>query len=106
MDDPTQWWHDRRGATLWFLAVEGEEIAGFVLGGPDGYVSDLGVRPAWRGRGLGSALLGHAFDAFAARGTPAAALHVDTANLTGALRVYRRAGMRPEPAFTIWGVPL
>ena len=55
----------------------------------------LGVRPAWRRRGLGLALLRHSF----ARASQRAAstrvgLGVDAANATGATRLYERAGMR------------
>jgi mycothiol synthase len=53
----------------------------------------LGVRRAWRRQGLGLALLRHAFLAFRARGMTRAALDVDAANLTGAVRLYERAGM-------------
>jgi ribosomal protein S18 acetylase RimI-like enzyme len=85
---------------LWFLAVEGEEVVGISLcvsglpGDPTGaYVYDLGVRPAWRRRGVALALLHHTFDEFRRRGFAAAELDVDSESLTGALRVYERAGM-------------
>src|SRR5260370_33224205 len=44
---------------LWFLAVEGETIAGVALcsgfEAAEGMVETLGVRRPWRGRGLGTA---------------------------------------------------
>jgi mycothiol synthase len=86
--------------SLWLLAVEGDEIAGICLctaektGEPDvGWVSVLGVRPAWRHRGLGLALLRQAFCEFRGRGKERAALGVDAENTTGAVRLYERAGM-------------
>jgi len=86
--------------TLWFLAVEGEEVAGIALclldapGRPElGWVNVLGVRPAWRGRGLGLALLKHAFAELHQRGKRQAGLGVDSESLTGATRLYERAGM-------------
>lgn len=83
--------------SLWFLAREGEEIAGFARceaerwGG--GWVALLGVRKPWRRRGLGEALLRHAFCEFFARGERQVGLGVDAQNETGATRLYERAGM-------------
>jgi mycothiol synthase len=60
---------------LWFLAEDGDELAGIALCDPHptavgvGHVGALGVRAPWRGRGLGLALLEHSFAAFAARGS-------------------------------------
>lgn len=89
--------------TLWFLVVDGEEIAACALchahdqGDPDaGYVGAIGVRRPWRRRGLGLALLRHAFGEFHRRGTRKVALDVDASSLTGATRLYERAGMRVD----------
>ncbi|MGH2582783.1 MAG: GNAT family N-acetyltransferase [Anaerolineales bacterium] len=86
--------------SLWFVAVHGDEIAGISLcrlmpqeGGKIGWVSQLGVRRPWRKRGLGKALLLHSFAEFARRRLHKAGLGVDASNLTGALRLYERAGM-------------
>ncbi len=86
--------------TLWFLAVENDEIAGISLclldqlGRTDsGYVGTLGVRPAWRGRGVGLSLLRHSFAELYRRGKRRIALHVDSQSLTGATRLYERGGM-------------
>jgi ribosomal protein S18 acetylase RimI-like enzyme len=86
--------------SLWFLAVNGDNIAGIALclsearGRPElGWVSVLGVRPAWRGQGLGLALLKHAFAEFHRRGKRTVGLAVDSESLTGATRLYERAGM-------------
>jgi ribosomal protein S18 acetylase RimI-like enzyme len=66
----------------------------------------VGVRPRWRGRGIGEALLSHSLNVFRRRGLAAAALNVDAENITGALRLYRKVGMEPKPSFTIWSKPL
>jgi ribosomal protein S18 acetylase RimI-like enzyme len=51
------------------------------------------VRKPWRRRGLGLALLQHAFTEFWRRGERTVALGVDAENPTGATRLYERAGM-------------
>jgi GNAT superfamily N-acetyltransferase len=86
--------------TLWFLAMDGEEIAAVSLcreksdfDSELGWVGTLGVRRPWRRQGLGLAMLLHSFGAFKRRGRAGAALRVDGANLTGATRLYERAGM-------------
>jgi mycothiol synthase len=90
--------------SLWFLATDatsGGEIAGLCIchaaapGDPErGSINDLGVRPAWRRRGVGQALLRHAFSEFASRGIQGATLTVDSENRTGAPALYERVGMR------------
>lgn len=87
--------------SLWFLAMDGDEIAGFALCRPYasrdpamGWISTLGVLPSWRRRGLGLALLRHAFCEFKARGKLQVGLGVDSENLTGATQLYRAVGMR------------
>ena len=89
--------------SLWFVARDGDEIAGVALCRPSaagqpgvGWVEDLGVRRKWRRRGLGLALLLHSFGAFWQRGTRTVALGVDGENTTGAVRLYERAGMHAE----------
>ncbi len=115
-----QWRHervvdagDRFDPGLWFLAMDGEEVAGMALCTPEagfapelGYVSTLGVRRAWRRRGLARALLLHVFAAFRARGRPGVSLHVDADNPTGALALYEGVGMTALPRFEIWEKPL
>ncbi len=82
--------------SLWFLAFEGDEIAGASLCTyqmDDGWVDTLGVRRPWRRKGLGIALLFHSFGEFYRRGKYKVGLGVDSQNLTGATRLYERAGM-------------
>ena len=59
----------------------------------DGWVDTLGVRRPWRRKGLGMALLQHSFGEFYRRGKYKVGLDVDSQNLTGATRLYERAGM-------------
>lgn len=94
-----QYWTVKRKGfdpSLWFLAVEGNEIAGLALcqyEDDEGWVNNLAVRRPWRKQGLGLALLHHAFGEFYRRGIHVAGLGVDAQNLTGATRLYKRAGM-------------
>jgi mycothiol synthase len=87
-------------SSLWFLVFDGEEIAGVALCWPKnnedpemGWINALGVRRPWRRRGLAVAMLRHAFGEFARRGKRKVGLGVDATSLTGAQRVYERAGM-------------
>jgi mycothiol synthase len=81
---------------LWFLAWDGDEVAGAVIAydhGDLGWVQGLGVRRPWRRRGLGGAMLTHTFAALAARGQRRVELGVDAEGQTQPLRMYERAGM-------------
>ncbi len=91
---------------FWFVAVEGKEIAGISICRPvdaedpeSGWVNELGVLRQWRKKGLGLALLQHSFAAFYARGQKRAALGVDATSLTGANRLYEKAGMKAVRQF-------
>lgn len=94
--------------TLWWLAWDGDEIAGHLYGWPvsdtnpdHGYVGSLGVRRPWRGRGLARALLLHCFAEFADRGKSGVALNVDGSSLTGAMRLYESVGMHVAIAYAV-----
>ena len=88
-------------ADLSLLAMEGTEGVGFTIchaenegdaqSGGTGWVSQMGVRPAWRERGVGGALLSEVMRRFQASGLGWAALDVSTENRR-ALRVYQRLG--------------
>ncbi len=85
---------------LWFILWDGDEVAGINICRPRsfeddnmGWVAELGVRRAWRKRGLGLALLQHSFGEFYKRGVRKVGLGVDAGSLTGALRLYEKAGM-------------
>lgn len=107
-DEWKQWsYREPFDPELWFLALDGDELVGVLLGrgerGGDttlGWVNILGVRKQWRGRGLGLAMLQHAFHAFQQRGRTSAGLGVDGAN-PGAVRLYERAGMSKHQVF-VW----
>ena len=88
---------------LSFLAMDGDQIAAVCMCSPQsgmdttcGYVNGLGVLRPWRKRGLGLALLHHAFGAFKQKAKVGAALHVDAQSLTGATRLYEKAGMHVD----------
>ncbi len=81
------------------VAFDGDEIAGVCLNdwrsnGDWGWINYLAVRPGWRRRGLGEALLRESFREFFQRGERTVALGVDRQNPTGATRLYERVGMR------------
>jgi mycothiol synthase len=88
----------RFDASLWAVAREAGEVCGVALSTAGqfemGFVNSLAVRPAWRRRGLGLALLHQAFTWFWERGERRVGLGVDTENPTHARRLYERAGMR------------
>lgn len=79
------------------------EVAGYTVSGryehdwahagyTSGYTELLGVRRAWRGRGLAPALLTAAMRSFIADGMQYAELDVDTENPSGAHGLYARLG--------------
>jgi mycothiol synthase len=105
---PWEEWEEKRlgqetfDPTLWWVAVDGDRIAGVSLCAhkrdPDlGWVDALGVRPEYRRRGIAEALLKTAFAEFFRRGERKVGLGVDAESPTGATRLYERAGMR-----TLW----
>lgn len=106
----SHWYLDtaRYDPALSFLAFHDDKVAAIALCRDDdalarvGWVSILGVRRAWRGRGLGTALLHHAFAAFSDRGCLRVVLGVDGASLTGAERLYERVGMSVVDRFEIY----
>lgn len=88
--------HSNFDPTLWFLACSGNQIAGLSLcynKNGSGFVGDLAVRRPWRRHGLGMALLLQSFGEFYRRGVSIVRLSADSQNLTGATRLYTRAGM-------------
>ena len=100
--DYEQWAHWQFNETfdpsLWFLAFEGDRMVGGIICRHVrdlelGWVGQLAVLRPWRRNGLGMALLLHAFGEFYRRGIYKVGLGVDSQNLTGATRLYERAGM-------------
>jgi ribosomal protein S18 acetylase RimI-like enzyme len=81
---------------LWFLAVRAETIAGACLcfAYPEqGWVRQLAVVETWRRRGIGSALLCHAFRTFREQGYERAGLIVESEN-PRAMVFYEQLGMQ------------
>ena len=100
------WVHNLTGGAsfrpeLSLLMLQGAEPAGFAAchveteGAQDpagvGWIAELGIRPAWRRRGLGSAVLNEVMRRFQAEGLLWAALAVNIDN-DSALGLYQRLG--------------
>jgi GNAT superfamily N-acetyltransferase len=96
----------------WQVAWAGDEVVGGVLGWIDpepnpqsgrrrGATERIFTRRPWRGRGIARALMGRNLRELARRGMDEAALAVDTANPSGALRLYEGVGFRPTRTITI-----
>jgi mycothiol synthase len=64
----------------------------------EGWVQQIAVSKSHRGRGLGRALLQHAFSEFHRRGEGVVGLSTDSR--TGALDIYEHVGMKVERSFT------
>jgi mycothiol synthase len=90
---------------LWVVIWDGNEVAGFSINQYRmdlGWIHILGVRPAWRSKGLGLALLYHSFGEFYKRGTKSIGLGVDASNVTGATRLYQKVGMTTVSEFVTY----
>jgi len=104
-DVPFDEWHEDRIAhpsfepALWTVAEADEGIVGVALcriRNDHGWIGVVGVRRAWRGKGLGGALLRESFRLFWERDERRISLSVDADSPTGAVRLYEREGMRTE----------
>lgn len=105
----TRFLHNMRGsesfdANLWYLAWDGDRVVGTSLCQHHisedrglGWVNSLGVVREWRRRGLAQALLAQSFVGLYERGQRRIGLGVDASSLTGATRLYEKAGMHPDP---------
>jgi mycothiol synthase len=98
--------HEDFDPALWFLAEQDGELVGCALHWKEnqgrGWVKDIVVRSSERGRGLGKALLQHAFRAYAERGADRVGLKVDSTNPTGAPQLYERLGFVIDQRLGIW----
>ncbi len=89
----------------WWFAFDSGEPVGLCIGDEAkldeniGYVPWLGVKKSARGKGIARALLLTAFDEYARRGRTKVQLGVDTANDTGATRLYESVGMHSVMTF-------
>jgi mycothiol synthase len=93
--------------SLWFLAVEENEVVGAVLNvyaheTVTGWVDHLSVRPAWRNKGIGKSLLLHTFGEFYRRSVKRVKLSVDSNSLTSAPRLYESVGMKTIQRYHIY----
>lgn len=105
------YWHtfmlerDDFDPALWTVVEDGDQIAAVACAYPfadHGHLRSLAVRRPWRRQGLALALLQHTFGLFWARGECTVALGVDAESLTGATRLYQRAGMQIVRQFALW----
>jgi ribosomal protein S18 acetylase RimI-like enzyme len=78
------------------LAEDGR-VAGFVQCWTSNFIKDLAVAPAYRGQGVGAALMHHTFALFAARGAQFVDLKVGV-DEHPARRLYARLGMVEAPS--------
>lgn len=117
---PEQWTHGRSMfAPTWSLvALDADDrVVGYLLSGryeadwevaghSSGYTELLGVVREWRGRGLASALLATVMDRYRADGIEYAELGVDTANRSGAHRLYTSLGYEVFDSSTMYAIEL
>ncbi|MFL5961677.1 MAG: GNAT family N-acetyltransferase [Gaiellaceae bacterium] len=94
--DPALWFLVERDGDLVACALHWRENQG------RGWVKDIVVRESERGRGLGKALLHHAFRSYAERGVDRVGLKVDSTNPTGAPQLYARLGFVTDQRLEIW----
>jgi mycothiol synthase len=92
---------------LWWVARDGRRVVGTLIGNiaqddMRAWVSELAVAGDYRGKGIGTCLLEHAFAGFVNRGMPRVRLNVDSENETGATRLYERVGMTIVRRFDIY----
>ena len=92
---------------MWFLVERDGELVACALHWRAhegrGWVKDIVVRESERGRGLGKALLNHAFRSVRGARVPiASGLKVDSTNPTGAPQLYERLGFVTDQRYAIW----
>ena len=106
-----KWWERQvaqpdHDPSLWFLLRTDEDVVAATRNDPErsggGWIGAIGVRPAWRGRGLAKALLLHSFREFHRRGKRRVGLGVDSQNATGATRLYESIGMVVDSEQVVW----
>jgi mycothiol synthase len=102
---------------FWQVAWDGDRLAGMVLAHSDdkanlerdrkhSYTEHIFVRPAWRGRGLASALIGRSLQVLKEHGMSVAELGVDTENESAAFRLYENLGYRTYQVDTWFRKPI
>lgn len=107
----------RRDNALWVVAWHGDEIVGQslnrinraeneALGLRRGWVNAVGVRRAWRRKGIGRALVAESLRVLRDGGAATARLGVDAENPHGALGLYERLGFSVVQQGRIYRKPL
>jgi GNAT superfamily N-acetyltransferase len=89
--------HPAFDPSLWRVAEADDEIVGAALVydvGVTGYLSSVGVRRSWRGRGVAQALLREAFETLRERGQMRVVVSMDADAAPEVVRLYEEAGMR------------
>ncbi|SDJ43551.1 GNAT family N-acetyltransferase [Streptomyces indicus] len=106
-----QWLHDIDAenadwSLVWIGRLEGQGDVAALRTRNDrvttGWISNLGVLRAARGRGIAGYLLRYAFWYYAGLGRERISLGVDTDNASGALGLYERHGMTLDTAVDTW----
>ena len=109
---PPDWWNTQTtgfgSRPDWsYFAVDGDDkIIGHLithrfdnddalLGAKYAWVDNIGTLAEWRGRGVATSLISTALATYRRHGMQFAALGVDSANPTGAYRLYESLGFRP-----------
>ena len=96
-----EWWSSLRAdpeydPSMFFIAVdENNRVVGLAQCWTSAFLKDLVVSEAWRRKGVGEALMLHAFATFRSRGATHLDLKVEVGNPAGAERLYYRIGMKP-----------
>ena len=113
---PPEWWATQTSGfgsrPDWsYFAVDGDDkIIGHLithrfenddalLGAKYAWIDNIGTLAEWRGRGVASQLINAALAKYREEGMQFAALGVDSANPTGAYRLYESLGFRPWREF-------
>lgn len=85
---------------MWYMLMEGDEIVAYAFNRrenennlDEGYIAQLGVAKAYRGRGYGKTVLYKSFHEHWKRGKRKVSLYVDGNSITGANQLYIGAGM-------------
>jgi mycothiol synthase len=103
--------------SLFLVAWDGDQIAGGVtnvinqrenaeFGRLRGLLDSVFVRRAWRGRGLGYAMVMRSLELLREQGMTSAWLGVDAENPTGALRLYEKAGFAVDSRASAFRKPM
>ncbi|MBU9712176.1 GNAT family N-acetyltransferase [Evansella tamaricis] len=98
-----EWMEEKNGSDydkqFWYVAYSGKDLVGYVISKiiPDGLFIDLlGVKKAARNKGLGLALLQTLFLKSYEMNIKRISLMVDANSITGANRLYEKAGMQSQ----------